>query len=52
MAATTSGGPVLVEGLHLPVLKAGSSLTPPSISSQMELTRTPMPCYISCMRKA
>jgi len=34
----------VVEGLHLPgILKAGSSLTPPGISSQMELTRTPMP---------
>jgi hypothetical protein len=33
----------VVEGLHLPVLKAGSSLTPPSISRQMELTQTPMP---------
>jgi hypothetical protein len=28
---------------HLPVLRAGSSLTPPSISSQMKLKRTPMP---------
>jgi len=27
----------------LPIPRAGSSLTPPSISSQMELKRTPMP---------
>ena len=28
---------------HLPVLRAGSSLKPPSISSQMELKQTPVP---------
>jgi hypothetical protein len=28
---------------HLPVLRAGSSLTPPNISWQMKLKRTPMP---------